>query len=78
MHSVMDARKRVDDATHKAHHEYIARCIARDKHRDERWEKVRTHVIGWGAVTAIGGMVYTLGEGIKQFFLNAMKAKGGP
>ena len=76
---VLDDRKRVDDATHKAHHDYIALCLKREERRERIRTKVQTHVLGWGVVMFIGGITYAFGEGVKQLVANSLKAiQGGP
>lgn len=75
---VLEKRSRIDGLTHSAHHEYVGRLIERDRSRRERWDKVRVHVYGWSAVTAIAGTVYGLGEWVKGLIANVLKVKGGP
>lgn len=74
---VLDARNSIDADDHRLHHNWLRDEIDRRRESKERWEKVRTHVYGWGAVTAVGGIVYMLGEGVKQFFIGLFKLKGG-
>jgi hypothetical protein len=40
----------------------------REQQRDERMEKIKAHVIGWGIVAAIGGFVAILGEHVQRMF----------
>ena len=40
----------------------------REQQRDERMEKIKAHVIGWGLVAAIGGFVAVLGEHVQRMF----------
>jgi len=51
---------------HEAHHTYVARLVERDRQRRETWDKVRVHIFGWSAVSAIGGLIYSLGEWIRH------------
>mgnify|MGYP001586552316 CR=1 FL=1 len=78
LHEVLQEHRSVDAEQHRMHHDYIADQIERSRIRRDRLEKVRTHVLGWGAVSAVGSVVYFLGEGVKQFFINLFKIKGGP
>ena len=64
---VIDQRNAVDDQTHRLHHDFVTRLIEREKLRQERWEKWRTHVMGWATVAAITGAVYLLGAGVQQW-----------
>jgi hypothetical protein len=75
---VLDSRKRVDEETHRVHHEYVARCIDRDRKREKRWEQLRVHILGWGAISVIGSIIYSLGDWIKHVVINLFKVKGGP
>jgi cation transport regulator ChaB len=45
----------------------------REQKREERAEKIKAHVIGWGAVTAISGVIYMIGVAIQ-----AIIEKGSP
>ncbi len=74
----LDRRNRIDADTHRTHHDYVARLIERDRRRTERWERVRVHVYGWGAVTALGGLIYAVGDLLREFVHNLFRAKGGP
>jgi hypothetical protein len=40
----------------------------REEKREERVEKIKAHVIGWGLVAAIGGLVAILGEHVQRMF----------
>ena len=40
----------------------------REQQRDERMEKIKAHVLGWGLVAAIGGFVAVLGEHVQRMF----------
>lgn len=78
LHEVLQEHRSIDAEQHRLHHDYIAEQIERYRVRRDRWEKVRTHVYGWSAVSAIGSFIYFLGEGVKQFFIHLFKIKGGP
>lgn len=67
INEVLDERGRIDAETHHIHHDYVAQLIERERMRKERNEKVRTHVIGWGMVTALSGLVYLIFEGFKDW-----------
>jgi hypothetical protein len=40
--------------------------LEQQKSRRERIEKVKTHVIGWGAVSAISGIIYLIGQALRN------------
>ena len=50
---------------HRQHHEAMSLWIARENRKAERYEKVKTHVIGWSAVSAISGFIYAIGNYVK-------------
>ena len=65
LHKVLDARSRAYEERHDKHHEFIDVLIAEKRAKVARMEKVKTHVIGWGVVTGIGGIGYAIFEGLK-------------
>lgn len=74
---VLEDRRRIDQDTHSTHHEYVSRLIERDKRRSEMWSRVRGHVIGWGIITSVTGLVYLLGDATRELLRNWLKTKGG-
>lgn len=54
--AALDGRRRIDSETHNMHHEFVGMLIARQKKRDEIWQHVRKHVIGWLVVSLILGI----------------------
>lgn len=63
----MDARRNIDERTHADHHRYVERCIQRDARRADNLEAVKRQVLGWGLVSAVGGVGYGAFELIKAF-----------
>ena len=41
---------------HKEHHEFIEAMIEKERRKQEMWEKVKAHVLGWGIVAIVGGL----------------------
>ncbi|MGE0373448.1 MAG: hypothetical protein AB7Q01_16430 [Gammaproteobacteria bacterium] len=64
----LDARARVDAVTHARDHEFVALLIERRRIRAERWEKVKTHVLGWGAVAAVGWLASQVAQSLQRLF----------
>jgi len=56
--AVLDDRRSVSEDTHRAHHAFLDSWISREQRKQERWEKVRTQVTGWG-VLAVLSSVFT-------------------
>lgn len=55
------ANSAVEPEAHKEHHDFLKEWIAKEKRKQERYEKVRTQVTGWGIIsvlTGIGAAVY--------------------
>lgn len=44
----------IETKTHGKHHEYIQSQIDRNRRDEERWEKVKTQVLGWGVIAIAG------------------------
>lgn len=65
LHDVLDTRSRAYEEKHQKHHEFLDVLIEEKRLKIARMEKVKTHVIGWSIVTAIGGFGYSLWEGVK-------------
>lgn len=57
----LDNRNRIDQETHKAHHDYVANLIECSRRRREIFDAVSKQVLGWGVVIAlvfVGKAVY--------------------
>jgi len=54
--------ERTDLKVHNLHHEWINEQIAEQHRKREQREKIKTHVIGWGVITAISGFGYAIWE----------------
>ena len=65
VNEVLTARRSIDETSHFEHHNYVGALIERERKRTERNEKIKTQVIGWGVVTAIGGIGYAIWEAVK-------------
>ena len=53
---------------HREHHEAMRLWVQRENRKIERYEKVKTHIIGWGAVGMLSGAVMSFGQWIRQHF----------
>lgn len=53
---------------HKEHHEAMRVWVKRENQKAERYEKVKTHVIGWGAISFLSGVVFSFGQWLKAHF----------
>ena len=51
---------------HREHHEAIKIWIDRENRRKDRYDKVKTHMTGWAAVSAVSGMMYTIGTWVRD------------
>ena len=59
----LNKRASLDGPTHKHHHDfmtdnmpYMEAFITKEKRKQERWEKIKVHVLGWGIVGIVGGI----------------------
>lgn len=50
----LEARARIDAETHRQHHEWTKAQIEASRKRQEMYERVIQHVLGWGSVLGIG------------------------
>lgn len=50
----LDKRNRIDQETHKAHHDYVANLIECSRRRREIFDAVSKQVLGWGLLIALG------------------------
>ena len=48
--------KWVDQATHKEHHSFVESLIEKEHRKQERWEKIKTQVLGWGIMVVVGSI----------------------
>ena len=44
----------VEQQTHEEHHDFVKSLI--EKRKQETWEKVKQHVLGWGIVAILGAL----------------------
>ena len=56
LNEVLVAHPSLDPDKHYEQHEWIELQIKKEKRAQERWEKVKVHVLGWGVVGLIGGI----------------------
>lgn len=75
VHAALDERDGLDRETHRAHHDYVARRIAREIKREERRaelsDKIRATVIGGlvlTLVTAAGTGLYNVGKFVIELY----------
>lgn len=68
LHEVLNERDSLDRATHRTDHEFVAFLRSERQRRDERREKIKTHVYGWAAVAALGSFIAGLGAWVQHFF----------
>ena len=59
---LFDDRARIDSETHKTHHDFVATLIVNQERSFERWEKIKTQVIGAGVLMAVGAILTAVGH----------------
>ncbi len=57
----------INEETHREHHAYIVTLLEERQRKIERWEKIRTSVIGWLIITIFG----TVGTYVFNLFTHA-------
>jgi hypothetical protein len=53
---------------HVEHHAFLEQWIAKEKRKQELYEKVKAHVMGWGIVSLIVATIGGLGATALEFF----------
>jgi hypothetical protein len=56
LRDAFEGARSVPYETHREHHDYIGILLAREKRREERIEKIKAHVGGWGVIVALTGI----------------------
>lgn len=62
---VLNENRSVDNKIHERHHRIMDVWIQREERRQERWEKIKVQVYGWGII----GMLGTVGTAVYHFFM---------
>lgn len=57
INEVLDQR-RGEDMEHKEHHAFINMLIEKERRRQDRREKIKTQLMGWGLITFLGGLAW--------------------
>lgn len=68
MHAVLDERHTMGESVHREHHQFITNLLEERRIRRERIESIRRHTIGWGIITSISGIGYSVYLAIKHLF----------
>lgn len=59
---LLDHRRSISEADHKADHEFVQELRARRQKRERMWGHVREQVLGWAIIATLGafasGVVY--------------------
>lgn len=48
--------KSIEARLHVEHHQFLETLIMREKRKQERWEAIKVHVLGWAIIAAIGSI----------------------
>ncbi len=66
----LEASRTISDEKHRDHHRWIDYKIAKERKREEMWEKVKANVIGgviMSLFSGIGVVLYFFGKPIANF-----------
>lgn len=73
LNEVLDERRSVDSEEHATHHAFVKSLIVKQELRRQRFEKAQQHAIGWGVITLLSGLGYSIWQGFVAFY----KSHGG-
>lgn len=78
LHETLNERDGLDRATHRAHHDYLARRLTRDeqqeRHRHELFDKIKVTLIGGLLIAMLGGLgtgLYNVGKFVLDLYAAA-------
>jgi hypothetical protein len=57
--------KSIEARLHVEHHQFLETLILREKRKQERWEAIKIHVLGW----AILGIIGSIGTAAYKFWI---------
>ncbi len=60
LHEVLDERDHIDAETHADHHTWLRNEIKCQKIRRDQMGRIKTQVIGWSIISAIGAIAAVL------------------
>ena len=58
INEILDERDAFDGRTHSDHHHFVEEMIAERKRKEERRERLRQQVVGWGIISTLSAMGY--------------------
>jgi hypothetical protein len=64
--AAFEAFRSVPHEEHREHHEFISHWIERQRRKEEIFEKVKAQLAGWGVITMLGAIGYTVWEWLKR------------
>jgi hypothetical protein len=73
----LNGRRAISDDDHRDHHAFVGILIEERRRRKQRWDAIRVHVLGWGIVTIILGLITALGQWAMHILEQIMKSGGG-
>lgn len=53
---IMNNKSLLTHDEHSHHHDFIEAMIKKEERKQETWQKVKVHVLGWGAIGIIGSI----------------------
>ena len=64
MNTTMDNRKKMDDAKHEKHHQFLDYWIEKEERKRELIQNTKKQVFAWGLITFITGIGYAVYDSI--------------
>lgn len=69
VHEVFDAKWAKEMDVHEDHHRFIDTMIKKEERAQQRWETIKTQVLGWGVIALIG----SVGTAVYHWFFTGGK-----
>ena len=64
----LEKARAIDSDTHEVHHKFVESCIVRNNKRIELMEKVKEHIVKYGAIALITGIGVAIWHYVKAGF----------
>lgn len=71
INETLDERDAFSGRTHSDHHRFVEELIEREKRKQERRERIRQQVIGWGVISALSGFGVLVYNAFVEFIKRA-------
>ena len=77
LHEVLVEREGLSIHEHREHHQFLQEWIKASRERRAMWARIRSHVIGWGIVMAVTGLVLITWDWVQSHVGSARPPSSG-